>query len=138
VRNETLSGMHSSCFVPHPDYDKGVFRYGQQQLPQVRFVLVLKKTSLAATGTSVSRTAQDQEDDVRLGLEPSQRKLSLSSRDDPNYKGIMPVAGAAPRYALMRSRATSPGASLPSGRCLLAVRACDTSVPRDSNSRWML
>lgn len=52
--------------------------------------------------------------------EASQRKLSLSSRDDPNYKGINAVAGAAHRYALMRSRATSPGTLMQPGKCLPA------------------
>lgn len=52
--------------------------------------LILVVTSrLAATLSSVSRAGRDQVGRCATRLEPSQRKLSLSSRDDPNYKGIM-------------------------------------------------
>lgn len=46
-------------------------------------------TRLAATLSSVSRAGQDHVGRCETRLEPSQRKLSLSSRDDPNYKDIM-------------------------------------------------
>lgn len=135
MRNETLSGTRSPSAAPHPDYDRGSLRYDQQAVPWAQLILAVMISRLA--GGDIVQCCQSW---AGLGgrratrLEPSQRKLSLSSRDDPNYKDINAVAGAARRYALMRSRPTSPGASLPSGRCLSAVRGWDTSVPRDR--RW--
>lgn len=96
--------------------------YDQQQLPWVQFVLVFVVRRWRRQGPVCFFPSSWTRPGGRCAtrIEPSQRKLSLSSRDDTNYKDIHAVPGAAHRYALMRSRATFPGASLPSGKCLPA------------------
>lgn len=75
-------GMHSFCLAPRPGYDnKRGPRHDQQNLPWAHFILVVINRATATLSSS-----------ARARTRPGgrrQRKLSLSSRDDPNYKGIM-------------------------------------------------
>lgn len=89
--NQTLSGLHSSCFVPRPGYDKGDAPIWPAEFSWAHLCSLTVESRLAAALSSVSRTEELDRTGQALceSTRAGQRKLSLSSRDDPNYKDIM-------------------------------------------------